>query len=535
MEKRVLIAVVLSIAVMYAYSYLVPQPPKPVSGQQAAQSQPATAAPAPVGAQKEQSAPLPQLVPAGAATQAAQDVTVETDLYRAVFSTKGGALKRLVLKRYKETAGPQGKDVAMVAEDNAAVYPLRSNLEGFPVDAGTVFGVTASSLSVAKGEKRVLDFTLTSPSGVVFQKSYTFSGDSYAIDLVQKVTNTGSAPQSGSVQLLLTNHAAPPKDGGGRFEVFGPATLTAEGVSFDKIKELDKGEKAYQKGVLWTGFADKYFLGAALAVNNSIQSVRIKTVGGYIENVIGSAQLTARPGESVTVPVRLYFGPKDLDILKSQGSRLEESIDLGWFSAIAKPLLFTLKFFHRYLGNYGLAIIVITVILKILFFPLTHKSYKSMKEMQKLQPKMQELKEKHKDDRDAMNKAVMELYQTHKVNPLGGCLPMVVQIPVFFALYKALMFSIELRHAPFYFWIHDLAGKDPYYVTPIIMGVTMFIQQKMTPSQMDPVQAKMMLALPVVFTFMFLNFPSGLVLYWLVNNVLTIAQQTYINKSLKEA
>jgi YidC/Oxa1 family membrane protein insertase len=158
-----------------------------------------------------------------------------------------------------------------------------------------------------------------------------------------------------------------------------------------------------------------------------------------------------------------------------------------------------------------------------------------MKEMQKLQPKMQELKEKHKDDRDAMNKAVMELYQTHKVNPLGGCLPMVVQIPVFFALYKALMFSIELRHAPFYFWIHDLAGKDPYYVTPIIMGVTMFIQQKMTPSQMDPVQAKMMLALPVVFTFMFLNFPSGLVLYWLVNNVLTIAQQAYINKSLKEA
>ncbi|TWJ19520.1 membrane protein insertase YidC [Geobacter argillaceus] len=537
MEKRVLIAVVLSIAVMYAYSYLVPQPPKPVSGQQAAQLQPATAAPAPVpvGTQKEMPAPSPQLVPAGAATQAAQDVTVETDLYRAVFSTKGGALKRLVLKRYKETAGPQGKDVAMVAEDNAAVYPLRSNLEGFPVDAGTVFSVTASSLSVAKGEKKVLDFTLTSPTGVVFLKSYTFSGDSYAIDLVQKVTNTGSAPQSGTVQLLLTNHAAPPKDGGGRFEVFGPATLTAEGVSFDKIKELDKGEKAYQKGVLWTGFADKYFLGAALAVNNSIQSVRLKTVGGYIENVIGSAQLTARPGESLTVPVRLYFGPKDLDILKSQGSRLEEAIDLGWFSAIAKPLLFTLKFFHRYLGNYGLAIIVITVILKILFFPLTHKSYKSMKEMQKLQPKMQELKEKHKDDRDAMNKAVMELYQTHKVNPLGGCLPMVVQIPVFFALYKALMFSIELRHAPFYFWIHDLAGKDPYYVTPIIMGVTMFIQQKMTPSQMDPVQAKMMLALPVVFTFMFLNFPSGLVLYWLVNNVLTIAQQTYINKSLKEA
>jgi YidC/Oxa1 family membrane protein insertase len=158
-----------------------------------------------------------------------------------------------------------------------------------------------------------------------------------------------------------------------------------------------------------------------------------------------------------------------------------------------------------------------------------------MKEMQKLQPKMQELKETHKDDRDALNRSVMELYKTHKVNPLGGCLPMVVQIPVFFGLYKALMFSIELRHAPFYFWIQDLSAKDPYYVTPIIMGATMFIQQKMTPTNMDPIQAKMMLALPLVFTVMFLNFPSGLVLYWLVNNILTIAQQTYINKSLKEA
>ena len=534
MEKRVLIAVVLSIAVMYAYSYLLPQPPKPAPGQQGAQTQQAQPSTAPVTT----AAPQPVLAPSAQATsalQAATDVTVETDLYRAVFSSKGGALKRMILKKYKETAGPQGKAVALVSEDNPAAYPLRSQLSGFPVDAAGVYSVNTNSLTVAKGEKKVLEFTLTTPAGATFQKSYTFSGDNYAIDLVQKVANTGGSRLQGTVQLLLSNLATPPKDGGGRYEVFGPATLTADGVSFDKTKDLEKGEKTFQKGVLWTGFADKYFLSAVLAVNNSIQSVRVKMSSGYVENAVASAPLTVNPGESVAVPVHLYFGPKDLDILKSQGSRLEESIDLGWFSAIAKPLLYTLKFFHRYLGNYGLAIIVITVILKILFYPLTHKSYKSMKEMQKLQPKMQELKEKYKDDRDAMNKAVMELYQTHKVNPLGGCLPMVVQIPVFFALYKALMFSIELRHAPFYFWIQDLAGKDPYYVTPIIMGVTMFIQQKMTPSQMDPIQAKMMLALPVVFTFMFLNFPSGLVLYWLVNNVLTIAQQTYINRSLKEA
>jgi YidC/Oxa1 family membrane protein insertase len=286
---------------------------------------------------------------------------------------------------------------------------------------------------------------------------------------------------------------------------------------------------------MWSGFGDKYFLNAVLAQGGSIASLSLKEGNGYVEQRFTAPKMSLNPGQSANVSFKLYFGPKDLDILKSQGQHLEQVIDLGWFSAIAKPMLHSIKLFYRYLHNYGLAIIVITVILKILFFPLTHKSYKSMKEMQKLQPKMQQLKDKFKDDRDGMNRAVMELYKTHKVNPLGGCLPMIVQIPVFFGLYKALMFSIELRHAPFYFWLQDLSAKDPYYVTPVIMGATMFIQQKMTPSNMDPIQAKMMLALPIVFTFMFLNFPSGLVLYWLVNNILTIAQQAYINKSLKEA
>jgi len=260
----------------------------------------------------------------------------------------------------------------------------------------------------------------------------------------------------------------------------------------------------------------------------------LRDMNGFMVQRFSFQKATLNPGQSINTTQKLFFGPKDIDILKAQGVQLEGAIDLGWFSAIAKPLLHALKLFYGYLHNYGLAIIVITVILKILFFPLTHKSYKSMKEMQKLQPKMQELKDKFKDDRDGLNRAVMELYKAHKVNPLGGCLPMIVQIPVFFGLYKALMFSIELRHAPFYFWLQDLSAKDPYYVTPIIMGATMFIQQKMTPTNMDPIQAKMMLALPVVFTFMFLNFPSGLVLYWLVNNILTIAQQAYINKTLKE-
>jgi YidC/Oxa1 family membrane protein insertase len=302
----------------------------------------------------------------------------------------------------------------------------------------------------------------------------------------------------------------------------------------------------YDKNLQWAGFADKYFLAAILSENNSIASVELKkNTAGFLQSTISSPQITVNSGQSITVAHKLFVGPKDIDILKAQGNSLEQSLDLGWFSVIAKPLLYTLKFFYRYVGNYGIAIIIITVILKAIFFPLTHKSYKSMKDMQKIQPMMTALKEKYKNDRDAMNKAVMELYRDHKVNPLGGCLPMVIQIPVFFALYKALMFSIELRHAPFFFWITDLSGPDnlfgqllglPFVIgpLPLVMGATMFIQQKMTPSNMDPVQAKMMLALPLVFTFMFLNFPSGLVLYWLLNNILTIGQQMYINKLVKE-
>jgi YidC/Oxa1 family membrane protein insertase len=249
-----------------------------------------------------------------------------------------------------------------------------------------------------------------------------------------------------------------------------------------------------------------------------------------VENVFVAPSHTLRPGETVTLDYLLYFGPKDLDILKAVDHQLARAIDFGFFAPIARPLLHVLKFFYSFIGNYGVAIILLTAIIKALFWPLTQKSYSSMKAMQKLQPEMLRIKEKYKNDRERLNRETMELYKTNRVNPLGGCLPMLVQIPVFFALYKVLLDAIELRHAPFALWLTDLSAKDPYYVTPIVMGATMFIQQKMTPTNMDPVQAKMFMIMPIVFTFLFLNFPSGLVIYWLVNNVLTIAQQFFINR-----
>ncbi|HEX8961054.1 MAG TPA: membrane protein insertase YidC [Geobacteraceae bacterium] len=533
MEKRVIIAIVLSVAVMYGYSFLAPQPPaSQKSAPQQAQTQ-QSAAPAPVTAPQQASQPAQ-----GAALQTsaapARDIVVDTDLYRAVFSTRGGELKSLVLKKYHDKAGPGGKEVALVAAEAPETYTLRSEAQGFALDPAAVCSVNTDSLKVGKGEKRVLEFTCAY-QGITLKKSYTVSGDSYGIDLNQQLINTGATKQEGVLRLVLAN-PVPVDTKESRFEQHGPVALAGKDVVAVKMKDLEKGAKTFGGDVHWTGYADKYFLNVVAAGAGAIGGDTIRLNRGVVENSVASPAISLNPGQSFSLPYRLYFGPKDLDILKAQGNQLEDVIDLGWFSAVAKPLLYCLKFLYRYVHNYGIAIIIITVVIKILFYPLTYKSYKSMKEMQKLQPKMAELKEKYKNDRDALNKAIMELYQTHKVNPLGGCLPMLVQMPIFIALYRALMSSIELRHAPFMLWIQDLAAKDPYYVTPIVMGATMFIQQRMTPSAgMDPTQAKMMMMLPVVFTVMFINMPAGLVVYWLVNNILTIAQQAYINRLLKES
>lgn len=526
MEKRAFLAVILSIAFIYAYSaFFQPKKPLPVpAGQVPAQARMTSSAAAPV--------PASTVVAATPATATREEeVTVDTPVYSAVFSTRGASLKRLVLKKYRETADPHGKNVSLVNESNPNDYTLATKAAGLGADPSALYVASAPSLTVSGTENKQLSFVWTSATGVTIKKTYTFHGTSYGIGLDYQLANTGAAPVSGAVQTMMT-FPFPPQGKESRFDIHGPVTFVQNKLQTEKIKDLAAQQKTFQAPG-WSGYADKYFLSAMVAAQGSIATVGIGTDGqGYFDSVFSSPPVTVNPGEARTLNYQLYFGPKDLDILKAQGHDLERAIDLGWFAVLAKPLLHSLKFFYRYTGNYGLAIIIITVIIKVLFYPLTHASYKSMKEMQKLQPKMNELRERYKNDREAMNKAMMELYQTHKVNPLGGCLPMIVQIPVFFALYKSLMFSIELRHAPFFFWIQDLSAKDPYYVTPIIMGVTMVIQQKMTPSQMDPTQQKMMMALPIVFTFMFLNFPSGLVLYWLVNNVLTITQQYFINKSI---
>ena len=547
MEKRVWIAVILSIVVMYGYSFLVAPPPqgKGVLKEKVLQRQMSA-----VQAWTEQAGRPVTPLPVPVVSAGVRDIVVDTDLYTGVFSTGGATLKKFILKKYGTSTDPRAGRIALIDESRPENYSLQTGGNGIPIDSGAVYSVSSDSLKIRDGEKKSLEFVATSGGGVQVKKIYTFAGDSYAIGLEQRITNSGVDRVEGALQLYEKNHYVKEAKES-TYDVHGATTYADNSLHAQKIKDLEKGAINFDKNVLWSGFEDKYFLRAAISDNGSIANVQIRQQDGYVENVISSPRFSLAPGTSATLSYRLFFGPKELDILKAQGSRLEEVIDFGWFSAIAKPLLYALKFFYTFVKNYGIAIIIITIILKLCFYPLTNKSYKSMKEMQKLQPKMEALKEKYKNDRDAMNRAVMELYKTHKVNPMGGCLPMIIQIPVFFALYKALMFSIELRHAPFILWIHDLSAPDalfgvipkgvpflggfPIGPLPLLMGATMVIQQKMTPSNMDPAQAKMMMALPFIFTFMFLNFPSGLVLYWLVNNILTIAQQAYINKTLKES
>lgn len=532
MEKRAVIAFVLSIGVFYLFSYFFPQPDKkllvsPVQNQHSSTHVTSQVASAALAAPS-----------VNQTARDARDITVDTDMYTAVFSTRGGALRKLVLKKYQENVGAPVKPVALVDETAPEFFALRTRLSGVAFDSSLVFASTTESLRLSGPEKKRLVFQAVSPDGVRLTKTFDFEGNSYRIVLNQEVANLSASPVVATLATSLF-HRVDTTATQGRMEFNGPVYIVDGKLITKNSKDLatkDAKDISFSKGISVAGFADKYFLSALIEDGGKISSAATKHLGqsNVLETVVSSPQLSVAPGSATSLSWDLFYGPKDLDVLKAQGKGLELTLDLGWFSALAKPLLHILKFFHQYTGNYGIAIIIITVIIKVLFFPLTFKSMKSAKEMQKLQPKMNALRDKFKNDRERMNQEIMKLYQEHKVNPLGGCLPIFVQIPVFFALYKALLSSIELRHAPFYFWLHDLSSKDPYYVTPVVMGVTMFIQQKMTPSNMDPTQQKIMLALPVVFTFMFLSFPSGLVLYWLVQNILTIGQQWFINRQLKD-
>ena len=538
MEKRALLAVVLSLLVLFLYQYLVDsgkEPPIDEGAPQETISQPTKSiSPEYPGREDPFSGERykRQTLEAEQVQQYPEkEITVTTELYTAIFTTRGAALRSWRLSKYKDKIGEDAHSIDLIPQGGPGELPLGLRLSKTSVHSldNAVFEVDKDSLTLMQeGEVGSVSFSWTSPEGIEINKKLTFSNDKYVVALDISLRNLSDRDIREDIILSWRTAIDTAKDTD-RFSFWGPVTLANGELEEIKVKKLDE-EKVFSGNIQWAGYEDKYFISCLIPQDEQKSALNISKSLKDVISIDFHRPIELYRGQGVTYSYLMYSGPKDLDILKTVGSDLNKALNLGWFDIIAKPMLIFLKYINEFTHNYGIAIILLTVVIKIIFFPLTHRSYKSMKDMKKVQPLMIKLKKKYKDDKQRLNQEIMALYRTHKVNPMGGCLPILIQIPVFFALYRALLGSIELRHAPFFFWINDLSAKDPYYITPILMGASMFIQQKMTPTVGDPTQAKMMLIMPIVFTFMFLNFPSGLVIYWLVNNVLSIGQQFYINK-----
>jgi YidC/Oxa1 family membrane protein insertase len=472
--------------------------------------------------------------------QDAEKITVDTELYTAVISGAGGTVKSFVLKEHRETSDENSPGKQLVENSPQIGYPLRFSW-GTVIPAEIYYQLENKTVDFMDG-KGMLRMSAIAPSGLKIEKQFVFNKDSYLMDLSIKVSNPTDQSLQGIPQLSQVNVPFQEATAFNRFLFNGPVAYLNNELKEFKAKEFEDGPKTVQGVFDWVAYEGTYFMCAIIPEAKSQASFTMQGADDYAYTQLTGGLDTVAPGQSIVYNYRLFYGPKKLSLLKTIGYNLDRSIDFGWFDLIAKPTLALLNFFYDYVNNYGIAIILVTIIFKALFWPITQKGLKSMKNMQKLQPKMVKLKEKYKDDPQAMNREVMNLYKTYKVNPLGGCLPMVLQIPVFFALYKVLLLCIELRHAPFMLWINDLSAPDrlwigfdiPYVgglpVLTLLMGASMFLQQKLTPTTADPTQAKIMMMLPVVFTFMFVNFASGLVLYWFVNNLLSIFQQQLINR-----
>ena len=375
-----------------------------------------------------------------------------------------------------------------------------------------------------------------SPEGVTVTKRYVFQRGSYAVGLQHEVVNHSGVDWHGrQYRQLQRTQVAETGQSSFIYTYMGGVIYSPE-EKYEKIKFDDMLDGDLDRTIRdgWAAMLQHYFLGALVPSRGEEDRYYTKTLSNarYVIGMISPTQ-TVPAGNTALFETTVFIGPKLQDEMKQVAPGLELTVDYGLLTVLAQPLFWLLKTIHGFIGNWGWAIVIVTILIKLAFYKLSETSYRSMANMRKLAPRLQSLKERYGDDRQKLNQAMMDLYKKEKINPLGGCLPILVQIPVFIALYWVLLESVELRHAPFILWITDMSSPDPYYILPLLMGATMFIQQKLNPAPLDPIQAKVMMALPVVFTVFFAFFPSGLVLYWVVNNTLSIAQQWVITRRIE--
>lgn len=485
--------------------------------------------------------PAAAAAPSGEAPVSGARLRVVTDVLEAGISLAGGDLVSATLPDYPVHKDQPDIPVRLLDPDPNGLFVMRAGLRATEsaasVDSNTVYKAQGTEFRLAPGEA-VLEVPLTAelPGGVTVTRIWRFERGSYEVGLTQRVDNGSDTPWSGASWLQLRRLHEPPKRSFTDVESYsfrGPVVFNGE--SYEK---LDTGDLAAEpvKFVAaggWVASIQHHFLAAA--VPGSARASFLATAneaGIYTLSAVG-LPVEVAPGQSAELQDRLFVGPKLQDQLEKTAPKLRLTVDYGWLTIIAQPLFWVLSKIHGLVGNWGWSIIFLTLLIKLAFYKLSETSGKSMAKMRKLQPRMKALQERYADDRQKLSQAMMELYRKEKVNPAAGCLPIIVQMPVFLALYWVLLESVEMRQAPFMLWIDDLSAKDPYFILPLLMGVTMFFQQKLNPAPPDPLQAKVMQILPVVFTVFFAFFPAGLVLYWFVNNLLSILQQWRINRTVE--
>ena len=484
---------------------------------------------------------MPTVSAAQPVSSSSRVVTVTTDLFEARINTLGGVLQQLKLLEHYSKDDPD-RTLELFMKESERTYVAQSGLigSGLPNHA-TLFEIDGDHFEMAAGaDKLKLEFRAVTPDRHEVVQRYTFNRGSYVIDVDYEIVNLGTEPISGHAYFQFLRDGNPAAGDSKMQPTYTGAAIYTEESKFTKVDfdDMDKGKASYPKKTEdgWAAFLQHYFVAAWLPEQGVEREyfTKARDNGLYAVGIILPVASIA-PGDVGSVASRLYAGPQEQKTISQLAPGLELTVDYGWLTVIAAPLFWLLSTLHGWVGNWGVAIILLTVIIKLIFYPLSAASYKSMAKMRVLAPKLQALKETYGDDRQRMQQAMMEMYKTEKINPLGGCLPILVQIPVFIALYWVLLASVELRNAPFILWIDDLSAKDPYYVLPVLMGLSMIVQSWLSPTPPDPVQAKIMKIMPVVFSIFFFFFPAGLVLYWLVNNILSIAQQWHITRVIERS
>ncbi|NYT84598.1 membrane protein insertase YidC [Pollutimonas harenae] len=503
--------------------------PAPAADASVPNAAPSTAAAAPSGNETVPSDSTPEQL------ATSQKVNVTTDVYDLTFDTMGAQLVKAELVKY---TAPGSKDQPMILLDNSSTstYLAQTGVIGAP--SGQSYPTHLTPFKLVSSETNLTGDTLdvvfeAQADSVKVVKTYTLHKSRYDIDVKHDIYNLGTEPITPSLYLQLVRDGNDPSDTSSFYSTFTGPALYSTDDKFQKItfSDIDKGKASYtqQADNGWIGMVQHYFASAWVPAQGTVRHNEALSLSNnlYAIRSIESAG-TIQAGEHVSVPAHLWVGPQDQKAMGELAPGLELVVDYGWLTIIAKPLFKIMTWLHALLGNWGWTIVALTLLIKLVFYPLSAASYRSMAKMKQVTPRLQALREKFGDDKAKLNSAMMEMYRTEKINPLGGCLPMVVQIPVFISLYWVLLGSVEMRGAPWILWIQDLSVRDPWFILPAFMMATMFLQIKLNPTPPDPTQAKIMMIMPLVFGGMMFFFPAGLVLYWCVNNAVSIAQQRYI-------